>query len=369
MKHLQIYCSLILLTSFNNTSYAADNIISPEPDNLNYVRICDTYGKSYFTIPGTQTCLSLGGYVRTTTQVGHDPYDNTNYKSPTNSVRFTFNTKTASETELGTLKTDTSLRFQWDDGNDGKGTGTLRKAIIQLGGLQIGLDFSTFVSFSNYLGNIINDDVIAYGGTRTAQISYIYKSDNGFSALLALEQGSDKDSGYNTKKDDDTSLIHGGTIKDYVPHVIAGVKYEQGWGAIATVAAYDSVNRTWAGKTRLDLKVSDALSLWIQSAYKNNEDIYFDGQRQKTSFYGQWGGDWVGWGGFAYQLNAKASLNTQVGYDASKTLAAAINVEYQILPGLTIQPEFNYTKWNDERATALNGKQAFGGTLLIQRTF
>ncbi|WP_434547413.1 hypothetical protein [Pseudochrobactrum kiredjianiae] len=50
-------------------------------------------------------------------------------------------------------------------------------------------------------------------------------------------------------------------------------------------------------------------------------------------------------------------------------MAAAINVEYQILPGLTIQPEFNYTKWNDERATALNGKQAFGGTLLIQRTF
>lgn len=369
MKKYKLSFYSIVFILFNNNSYAADNIILPEPNELNYVRICDTYGKSYFTIPGTQTCLSLGGYVRTTTQVGHDPYDNTNYKSPTNSVRFTFNTKTASETELGTLKADTSIRFQWDDGKDGKSTGTVRKAIIQLGGLQVGLDFSTFVSFSNYLGNIVNDDVIAYGGTRTAQISYTYKNENGFSALLALEQGSDKDSGYNTIKDNDASLIHGGTIKDYVPHVVAGVKYEQGWGTIAAVAAYDSVNKSWAGKTKLDLKISDALSFWVQGAYKNNEDIYFEGKRQKTSFYGQWGGDWAGWGGFAYKFNPKTTLNTQIGYDASKTLATAVNLEYQMLPGLIIQPELTYTKWNDDRATTLNGQNSVGGTLLIQRTF
>lgn len=369
MKHSKIYFYSIIFILINNNSYAADNIISPEPNELNYVRICDTYGKSYFTIPGTQTCISFGGYVRTTTIVGHDPYDNTNYKSPVNSVRFTFNTKTASETELGTLKAESSLRFQWGDGKDSTSSGTVRKAIIQLGGLQFGLDFSNFNSFTNYLGTILNDDVVAYGGTRTVQISYTYKNDNGFSAILALEQGNNSDSGYKTEKDVDASFIHGGTIKDYVPHVVAGAKYKQDWGSIASVVAYDSVNERWAGKTKLDLKASDALSFWVQAAYKNNEDIYFDGQRKKTSFYGQWGGDWATWGGLAYKFNPKTTLNTQIGYDASKTMAAALNIEYQIVPGLILHPELNYSQWNDERATALNGKHALGGTLLIQRTF
>lgn len=369
MKFKKIYLTFIIFVSINNSSYAEDNLITPEPDEINYVKICDTYGKTYFTLPGTQTCMSFGGYVRTTIQAGHDPYDNTSYHSATNSMLFTFNPKTASETELGTMKTEASLRFQWGDGKDSKSSGTLRKAVIQLGGLQIGMDFSAFISFSNYLGNIINDDVIAYGGTRTAQISYTYKNSNGFSAILALEQGNDKDSGYQTEKDNDASLIYGGTIKDYVPHVVAGVKYEQGWGTIAAVAAYDSVNESWAGKTKIDLKASDALSFWMQTAYKNNRDIYFDGQRQKTSFYGQWGGDWAAWGGVAYKFNPKTSLSTQLGYDASKTLAAAINLEYQMVPGLIIQPELTYTKWNDEKATALYGQHSVGGTLLIQRSF
>lgn len=59
--------------------------------------------KFHFTIPGTQTCMALGGYVRS---------------------------KTASETELGTLKTVTSLRFEWENGTESKGTGTLRQVII-----------------------------------------------------------------------------------------------------------------------------------------------------------------------------------------------------------------------------------------------
>lgn len=157
-----MYFKIIYLTPifilFSNNSYAKNNSIHPEPNPINYVKNCDIYGKGYFSPAGTETCLAITGYVRTTTQVGQDPYDKTNYQSPANSIRFTLSPTTAFETELGTLKTESSLRFQWGDGADSKGTGTLRKAIIQLGGLQLGLDASNFVSFSNYLGNIINDD-------------------------------------------------------------------------------------------------------------------------------------------------------------------------------------------------------------------
>ncbi|MDR0254091.1 MAG: porin [Brucellaceae bacterium] len=369
MKNAAIYFNSIFFLFLSNISYAADNITAPEPDDINYVRICDTFGKSYFTLPGTQTCLSLGGYVRSQFQVGHDAYDNTSYHSPTYTVRFTLNPKTAAETELGTLKTETSLRFQWTDGEDSKSTGTVRKAMISLGGLQAGLDNSVFHSFTNYLGDMINDDVIAAGGYRTNQINYTYKNNSGFSAILALEQGNSKDSGYKTKKDDDASLIYSGTINDYIPHVVAGAKLEQGWGSLASALAYDSNNKTWATKTKLSLKASDALSFWVQGAYKNNEDIYFDGKRQMTSFYGQWGGDWAVWGGTAYKYNGKTTFNVQSAYDASKTFAAAANVTYQMLPGLVLIPEITYTRWNDPQASSLYKKDATGGSLFIQRSF
>src|SRR5690606_9214412 len=35
-----------------------------EPEPMEYVRICDTYGTGYFYIPGTETCLKIGGYLR-----------------------------------------------------------------------------------------------------------------------------------------------------------------------------------------------------------------------------------------------------------------------------------------------------------------
>ncbi|WP_370319941.1 porin [Oricola sp.] len=43
---------------------AADAVIIPEPEMVEYVRVCDAAGTGYFYIPGTETCLKIGGYVR-----------------------------------------------------------------------------------------------------------------------------------------------------------------------------------------------------------------------------------------------------------------------------------------------------------------
>ena len=97
------------------------------------------------------------------------------------------------------------------------------------------------------------------------KISYTYKKD-GFSAVLALEQGGD---GY---------AIHG-----YIPHVLAGLKYQGDWGSIIGITAYDSVIEDLSTKIRGNLNVSDRLSVWAQGGYTSNET---DDQN-----YGQWGGD------------------------------------------------------------------------------
>ena len=38
---------------------AADAVVIPEPEAVEYVRVCDAAGTGYFYIPGTETCLKI----------------------------------------------------------------------------------------------------------------------------------------------------------------------------------------------------------------------------------------------------------------------------------------------------------------------
>jgi hypothetical protein len=44
------------------SAQAADLAIAVEP--IDYVKVCDAFGEGYWYIPGTDTCLKIGGYVR-----------------------------------------------------------------------------------------------------------------------------------------------------------------------------------------------------------------------------------------------------------------------------------------------------------------
>tara|TARA_B100000378_G_scaffold274967_1_gene270217 strand:+ start:545 stop:1609 length:1065 start_codon:yes stop_codon:yes gene_type:complete len=49
---------------------AADPVVMIEPVTASYVEACDAFGSGYFYIPGTETCLDIGGYVRFETKFG-----------------------------------------------------------------------------------------------------------------------------------------------------------------------------------------------------------------------------------------------------------------------------------------------------------
>ncbi|RUX50668.1 porin, partial [Mesorhizobium sp. M7A.F.Ca.US.014.04.1.1] len=51
-------------------AHAADAVVVAEPEPAEYVKICDVYGAGYFYIPGTETCLRIGGYFRYDVGVG-----------------------------------------------------------------------------------------------------------------------------------------------------------------------------------------------------------------------------------------------------------------------------------------------------------
>ncbi|RWE38308.1 MAG: porin [Mesorhizobium sp.] len=359
---------------------AADAVVTAEPEPAEYVKVCDVYGAGYFYIPGTETCLRVGGYIRYDIKGGDlgsfdgaqaiDVQDGSINDTWAKNARFTLKTWTGQETELGTLKTYTETRFNFGNtaksglGLDPNGVGAFNKPLslkfawIQLGGLRVGKDESAFDTFIGYAGNVINDTLVPYGSFDTNVIQYYFDAGNGFSGVVSLEEGS-----------------AAFTIDSYVPHVVGGVKYKQDWGAITGVASYDSNYEEFAGKVRLDVVATSQLSLWIMGGYgtdNNLSDFLGNGGR---GFYKPWAGHWAIWGGGTYKFNDKTSLNTQISYDQGKNLGIAANVAYTIVPGFTITAELDYLnagKFGDadfSNWTGADRKSSIGGVLRFQRSF
>ncbi|PBB87568.1 MULTISPECIES: porin [unclassified Mesorhizobium] len=376
---------------------AADAVTVAEPEPAEYVKICDVYGSGYFYIPGTETCLRIGGYVRYDIGVGDvgsfdgarslDVRDGSDQGTWAKNARFTLKTWTGQETELGTLKTYTETRINFGNSNgygDSFTTGgqpignpaankgiTLNFAWIQLGGLRVGKDESAFDTFIGYAGNVIQDTLVPYGGFDTNVVQYYFDAGNGFSAVVSLEEGSGAAGGpvfdglgnylYNAGSGNDT-------IDSYVPHVVGGLKYTQGWGAITGVAAYDAAWDEWAGKIRLDVNATNELSLFVMAGYGSDDHI-------DRNFYKQWGGNWAVWGGGTYKFNEKTSFNLQASADDAKNVGVAANVAYDIVPGFTVTAEVDYLHdgkfgdLDDRNWTNANKKNSVGGILRFQRSF
>ena len=357
---------------------AADAVVVAEPEPAEYVKICDVYGAGYFYIPGTETCLRIGGYIRYDIGGGdigsfdgaraHDVLNGKDQGTWYKHARFSLKTWTGQETELGTLKTYTETRFNFQNHNgdapyvnaagNPSGQPSLNFAWIQLGGLRVGKDESAFDTFIGYAGNVIQDTLVPYGGFDTNVIQYYFDAGNGFSAVVSLEEGS----GGGTD-----GFYGAGTIDSYVPHVVGGVKYTQGWGSISATGVYDSVWEEWGAKVRLDVNATNELSLFAMANYGTDDNI-------NHNSFKNWDGNWALFGGATYKFNEKTSFNAQVSYDEGKDLGVAANISYDIVPGFTIIGEVDYV--NRKAFTDAQGKvvraadsDGFGGILRFQRSF
>src|SRR6185312_1376405 len=110
-------------------AYAADAVVVAEPEPMEYVRICDVYGAGFYYIPGTETCLKVGGYIRYDIRAGNggnrglidvvdkldaakgiDSTNDTYYKR----ARAAMQLDARSETELGTLRGYMHINFNYD---------------------------------------------------------------------------------------------------------------------------------------------------------------------------------------------------------------------------------------------------------------
>ncbi|WP_312361424.1 porin [Ensifer sp.] len=167
---------------------AADAIVAAEPEPMEYVRVCDAFGTGYFYIPGTETCLKIGGFLRFQTSFGRDAadsrYNQEDFGGQSTSdwdafsrAYISFDAK--SDTEYGTLTGFFAAEFNADNDTDaGDSFIDVDEAYIQLGGLKAGFFYSWWDKGingeSDSLGNNTEFNSIAYlydGGSFQAGVA------------------------------------------------------------------------------------------------------------------------------------------------------------------------------------------------------
>jgi hypothetical protein len=145
---------------FAVTGARAADVIIPEPEMVEYVRVCDAAGTGYFYIPGTETCLKIGGWARF--QINHTT-DNGGGVSgwgmldeDAGKIRFAstgqFNISSWTDSEIGPITT--YMEFETPGGED-----------VDLDVVKLSFAGLTMGYFGGFLDNGINGETDSNGLT------------------------------------------------------------------------------------------------------------------------------------------------------------------------------------------------------------
>lgn len=255
---------------------------------VEYVKICSLYGVGFYYIPGTDTCVQLGGYLRF-----EIPGHATNfgaYYSGANAAnnrlsdyfytrsRESLNIDTRTATEFGVLRTFANLAFTWSsrgysgagsgliggatayatagapgaqaDGNIAQGGLGVYYAFIQFAGFTLGKAVSQFSApWTNYPAN--NFDQLPGGGgavTGVNQLSYTADFGQGISLSVSAQ---DPVQYYQSNLWNVSAITTAGIVggaygsNDFggnrAPDLVAMLRVDQAWGLFqASFAAHDN---------------------------------------------------------------------------------------------------------------------------------
>ena len=183
---------------------AADMPVKAKP--VQYVKICSLYGDAFYYIPGTDTCLKLGGYLRVqaeynaggggvpdggTSQGGQARYNRFDTNDIDYRTRAALSWDVRQQTEYGTLRTYIRIGVQVTTPTDTEAGGApfWDRAFMQFAGFTVGKTQSFFDLFT-YGGGMSYHNVRTSGDTGAAGLTvwaYTAQFGNGFSGTLSLE--------------------------------------------------------------------------------------------------------------------------------------------------------------------------------------
>ncbi|MCK1402302.1 porin [Bradyrhizobium sp. 4] len=277
---------------------------------IEYVKICSLYGAGFYYIPGTDTCIKLGGYLRADTVLG----TSSDFDGATSGVAgarnrlsnyYTWRTRqdlqidTRTATEYGVVRTFAELVFTWTSGTyAGAGTTAVNGsttytssvgsaiaggslgvyyAFIQFAGFTFGKAESQFrTPWGSYAANNLEMPGAA-GWDPVNQVSYTADFGQGITASFSLQ---DQVANYTTNIWNVSGATAAGIATgaygandiggSRAPDLVARVRVDQAWGLFqASFAAHDNhaayygADETtghpgdkwgWAGQVALSIK-------------------------------------------------------------------------------------------------------------------
>jgi hypothetical protein len=301
---------------------------------VEYVKVCSLYGAGFYYMPGTDTCIKLGGYLRVETALNTNSVYNgqyagvgaarnqlSNYFTARSRQDLTIDTRTA--TEYGVVRTFFDATFSWTSGGyagagttpgstaydaapagtNGNGSiagGTLGVyyAFIQFAGFTMGKAISQFdAPWVNYPANNF-DGLVGGGGTVTGvnQFTYTAQFGNGVSGTLSAQDPVQYGQAgiLNVTGATVTGIVGGangvGNIAGTrVPDLIATLAIDQAWGGFKASFAAHNNTPGYYGATELTGRPSDNWGFAVQGALNlknlptgpgdtfNIQGIYTDG--------------------------------------------------------------------------------------------
>ena len=156
---------------------AADAIVAAEPEPMEYVRVCDAFGTGYFYIPGTETCLKIGGEVRFAYDWSKS--EGTDFEGNFQTrARLVFEAK--NDSEIGTIGSYIRIQATSDD-NDV----VLDKAYLTFAGFKAGYT-TTFADDIGIAGE--NDAFI--DAAKFDMVQYVYSAE-AFTVGLGVDELTD----------------------------------------------------------------------------------------------------------------------------------------------------------------------------------
>jgi hypothetical protein len=253
---------------------------------VEYVRVCSLYGAGFFYIPGTDTCIKLGGYLRIDTSFNGTgtqdaPAWNSdagqgnryrNYFVTRSRMALTVDTRTA--TEYGVVRTFAQGDFQFDTlgngtenpnslsttlGNNtnllntpGGGYVAVEYVFIQFAGFTFGKSSSAFATpWNGYPGN--NSSSLIGGHdtvTGVNNIQYTAQFGNGVSGTIGLDDPTvfNRTSIYNLSIP--TALSATGTSANayagtHSPDIVGNIRIDRAWGLFQLSAAAHEVDASY----------------------------------------------------------------------------------------------------------------------------
>ncbi|MGJ5176318.1 porin [Bradyrhizobium oligotrophicum] len=273
---------------------------------IEYVRVCSPYGAGFYYIPGTDTCIKLGGYLRAEASLGtsyhFSPAESgvggarnrlSDYYNSRSREDLTIDTRTA--TEYGTVRTFFEATFTWTTGTySGAGNGGttyttstssqvaggflgVYYAFIQFAGFTIGKAQSQFTSpWAQYPANIMELPGSS-SWDPVNQFAYTFDFGQGITAALSVEDQVVRSTTnvWNVSAATAASLATGAYGGNDIggsraPDLVAMVRIDQAWGLFqASLAAHDNhaayfgASETtghpddkwgWAGQVALSIK-------------------------------------------------------------------------------------------------------------------